>query len=38
MGPFDLIYCVELTHTDKNSSGYDLQDCIVLLRFTEIDY
>ena len=37
MGPFDLIYCAELTHTDKNSSGYDLQDCIVLLRFTEID-
>jgi hypothetical protein len=37
MGPSDLIYCAELTHTDKKSYGYDLQDLVVLLRFTEME-
>lgn len=36
LSPLDIIYCAELTHTNKNSSGYDIQDSIVLLRFTEI--
>ena len=36
LGTLDVIYCAELTHTDKNSSGYDLQDSIVLLRFSEV--
>lgn len=37
MGPSDIVYCAELTDTDTGSRGYDLQDSIVLLRFTEID-
>ena len=37
LGPLDFIYCAELTHTNQNSSGYDLQDSIVLVRFTEVD-
>ena len=36
MGPHDLIYCAELTHTNKGDSGYNYQDCIVLLRFTDL--
>lgn len=36
LGPLDFIYCSELTHTDKSKSGYDLQDSIVLVRFTQI--
>ena len=37
LGPFDYIYCAELTHTDSSSDGYDLQDSIVLVRFTELE-
>ena len=36
LGDLDVIYCAELTHTDKGSNGYDLQDSIVLLRFSEV--
>lgn len=36
LGPLDFIYCSELTHTDKSKAGYDLQDSIVLVRFTQI--
>lgn len=37
MGPSDIIYCAELTDTDKKSYSYDLQDVVVLLRFTEME-
>lgn len=29
LGELDFVYVAELTHTDKNASGYDLQDLIV---------
>ena len=37
LGPLDLIYACELTHSDENHRGYDVQDTVVLLRFTEIE-
>lgn len=37
LGPLDLIYIAELTHTNTSQSGYDMQDTIVLLRFEEIE-
>jgi hypothetical protein len=36
LGPLDIIYCAELTHTNSKDSGYDLQDSIVLVRFIEL--
>lgn len=33
IGPMDVIVFMELTHTDKNNIGYDLQDCVMLLTF-----
>lgn len=36
LGKFDVIYAAELAHTDANSAGFDMQDAVVLLRFTEV--
>ncbi|MCG8601766.1 MAG: hypothetical protein MI807_16620 [Verrucomicrobiales bacterium] len=33
LGPRDIIYLFELTHTDRNDGGWDLQDLAVLLTF-----
>lgn len=33
IGPMDVIVFMELTHTDKNNIGYDLQDLVMLLTF-----
>lgn len=33
IGPMDVIVFMELTHTDKNDVGYDLQDCVMLITF-----
>jgi hypothetical protein len=35
IGSRDVIYLVELTHTDANSSGFDLQDLVFLVSFYE---
>ncbi|WP_018970401.1 hypothetical protein [Rubritalea marina] len=37
LGALDLIYAAELTHTDTSSHGYDMQDAIVLVRFTDLE-
>lgn len=37
LGDLDLIYAAELTHTNTSSAGYDMQDSIVLLRFSDIE-
>jgi len=37
LGPMDIIYAAELTHSDPSDRGYDIQDTIVLIRFTEIE-
>lgn len=37
LGPLDIIYAAELTHTNPNHYGFDLQDTIVLVRFTKIE-
>lgn len=34
IGPMDVIVFMELTHTDKNNIGYDLQDYVMLLTFS----
>lgn len=36
LGPRDVIYLIELTHTNKNDPGWDLQDLAFLVTFTEI--
>jgi len=36
LGPRDVIYLMELTHTNKNDGGWDLQDLALLVTFTEI--
>lgn len=36
LGPLDIIYAAELTHTDPNHYGFDLQDTIILVRFTKV--
>lgn len=36
LGPMDLIYVSELTHSDQQHSGYDMQDAIVLVQFDTI--
>lgn len=33
LGPRDIIYLMELTHTDRNHGGFDLQDMALLLTF-----
>jgi hypothetical protein len=33
IGPMDVIIFMELTHTDKNNVGYDLQDLVFLVTF-----
>ncbi|MEM9018808.1 MAG: hypothetical protein AAGC68_17500 [Verrucomicrobiota bacterium] len=35
LGARDVIYLMELTHTDRNNGGWDLQDMAVLLTFYE---
>ncbi len=35
LGPRDVIYLMELTHTNKNDSGFDLQDLVLLVTFSE---
>lgn len=39
IGPMDVIVFMELTHKDnqKNNSGYDLQDMVLLVTFEEVD-
>ncbi len=36
LGPMDLIYVSELTHSDPQHSGYDMQDAIVLVQFDTV--
>ena len=33
IGPMDVIYLMELTHTDRNDGGFDLQDLVILVTF-----
>lgn len=35
LGPRDVIYLMELTHTDQNHSGFDLQDLCLLVTFVD---
>lgn len=35
IGPRDVIYLIELTHTDTSNSGFDLQDLVFLVSFYE---
>ncbi len=35
LGPRDVIYLMELTHTDRNDGGFDLQDLVLLVTFVE---
>ncbi|QTN32959.1 hypothetical protein HZ994_11705 [Akkermansiaceae bacterium] len=35
IGPMDVIVFMELTHTNENDSGYDLQDMVLLVTFKE---
>lgn len=37
LGPLDIIYAAELTHSDQSHYGFDLQDTIVLVRFTPVE-
>jgi len=37
IGPMDVIYASELTHTNPSHSGYDMQDTVVLVRFTRVE-
>jgi hypothetical protein len=34
IGPMDVIVFMELTHSNENDSGYDLQDMVLLVTFT----
>jgi hypothetical protein len=36
IGPKDVIYLFELTHTNPNDGGFDLQDLAVLVTFTPV--
>jgi hypothetical protein len=36
IGPKDVIFLFELTHTDQNHGGFDLQDLVLLTTFREI--
>lgn len=33
IGPMDVIYLMELTHTNRNDGGFDLQDLVLLVTF-----
>ncbi|MCB1230058.1 MAG: hypothetical protein KDN19_07325 [Verrucomicrobiae bacterium] len=35
IGPKDVIYLVELTHTNMNDGGFDLQDLVILVTFSD---
>lgn len=35
LGPRDVIYLMELTHTNRNDDGFDLQDLVLLVTFQE---
>ncbi|MBK1880845.1 hypothetical protein JIN85_00380 [Luteolibacter pohnpeiensis] len=35
IGPKDVIYLMELTHTDRNDGGFDLQDLALIVTFTK---
>lgn len=37
LGPKDVIYAAELTHSDSSSSGFDMQDTLILVRFTDVE-
>jgi hypothetical protein len=37
IGPKDVIYLMELTHTNKNDGGFDLQDLALLATFKEVN-
>ena len=37
IGPKDVIYLMELTHTDDNDQGFDLQDLAILVTFRNLD-
>ncbi|MCF6312315.1 MAG: Ig-like domain-containing protein [Verrucomicrobiales bacterium] len=36
IGPLDVIVVMELTHTDENNSGFDMNDLVLLVTFTPI--
>ena len=36
IGPMDVLYVSELTHSNQNHSGYDMQDSIVLVQFEKV--
>lgn len=36
IGPMDVIYLIELTHTNRNDTGFDLQDLVLLVTFSKI--
>lgn len=36
LGPLDIIYAAELTHSNPGHYGFDLQDTIILVRFTKV--
>ena len=35
IGPKDVIYLIELTHTNMNDGGFDLQDLVILVTFND---
>ncbi len=37
LGPLDMIYCAELTHSNESHYGFDLQDTVLLVRYTKVD-
>lgn len=37
IGPMDVFYVMELTHTNQSHSGFDLQDMIVLVTFRRVE-
>lgn len=37
IGPKDVLYLMELTHTNKNDGGFDLQDLVLLATFEEVN-
>ncbi len=36
LGPRDVIYLMELTHTNRNDPGFDLQDLVILTTFRDV--
>jgi hypothetical protein len=37
IGPMDVIYLMELTHTNKYDAGFDLQDLCLLVTFRKVN-